>query len=41
MDAKCKALATAVGKHVVEREFPELLDLFAPWLGEQYSAADL
>ena len=41
MDAKCRALATAVGKHVVEREFPELLDLFAPWLGEQYSAADL
>ena len=41
MDAKCKALATAVGKHVVDREFPDLLDLFAPWLAEQFSAADL
>ena len=41
MDAKCKALASAVGKHVVDREFPELLDLFAPWLAEEFSAADL
>lgn len=41
MDAKCKALANAVGKHVVDREFPDLLDLFAPWLAEQFSAADL
>jgi hypothetical protein len=41
MDAKCKALADAVGKHVVDREFAELLDLFAPWLSELFSAADL
>jgi hypothetical protein len=41
MDARCRALAEAVGKHVVDREFPELLDLFAPWLAEQFSAADL
>ena len=41
MDARCKALADAVGKHIVDREFPELLDLFAPWLSELFSAADL
>jgi hypothetical protein len=41
MDARCKALAEAVGRHVVEREFAELLDLFAPWLAEQFSASDL
>jgi hypothetical protein len=41
MDAKCMALANAVGKHVVNREFPDLLDLFAPWLAELFSSADL
>jgi hypothetical protein len=41
MDAKCKALANAVGKHVVDRDFADLLDLFAPWLAEDFSAADL
>jgi hypothetical protein len=41
MDARCKALASAVGKHVVERGFADLLDLFAPWLGELFSASDL
>jgi hypothetical protein len=41
MDARCKALANAVGKHVVDREFADLLDLFAPWLGADFSAADL
>jgi hypothetical protein len=41
MDDKTKALAVQVGKHVVDRDFPSLLDCFAPWLAEQLSAADL
>jgi hypothetical protein len=41
MDAKCKALAETIGRHVVDRQFPDLLDCFAPWLAELFSAADL